>query len=607
MFHASISRLSTAVALAALLVQPALAATSITINFGGLTTVYPGQSYTVTVTFLSNGIATDPSSKSVTYQHPSGTQDSTSQFTKVSTGIYRQTATMSTDAVSGQRTYYVTGTISGTYTTASASFSVACPSLSATVETDKATYLLGDTVKTTVRYYKDGAPADPLSQTVTVLLPTGSASTLSMTKSSTGVYTSSGVASVTAGQRTTTAQATISGSQCSVQATGTYNVVTSLSSPTPTPVPTPTPAPSFGAPAVALQARLALLSSTATSMTIQHQGGDTLTLGRILLYVDGQSEGPANLLFMLEDQSGQRTVFSVPPDYTWSTGQTLTLGSGAGAIQAGSQITLKDSQSGGIIASMAAYPATPTPTPAPTATGSPCALSTSLSSDSAQVKRAEAPSLTTILAANANPFSMTSSQMELLGMARLTLTLTNSGDETCSSTRVSSQTIPADSGVVAWERAYVDVPTKGSAKVTGLFQATTDGAYTVTATAARGLASANGAITIVVGTPQTPTLSGCDGQPQGAKRCSGNFVQQCSADNVWRSVEECPYGCGAGTCKTPPPTSTPAAAGAPSTPTPAKVGVDINVSGLPKTTPGFEVLPAVAALGVLGLALRKRR
>ncbi|MEM3086016.1 MAG: PEGA domain-containing protein [Halobacteria archaeon] len=103
----------------------------------------------------------------------------------------------------------------------------------------------------------------------------------------------------------------------------------------------------------------------------------------------------------------------------------------------------------------------------------------------------------------------------------------------------------------------------------------------------------------------------------GARECSGSNIRACSADGTeWTVTETCSLGCERGACRTPSPaTAAPAVAApaaqqpaAPASPTPSKMTIEISniPSNIPRPSPGFEVLPALAALGLLALVLRKR-
>jgi hypothetical protein len=107
------------------------------------------------------------------------------------------------------------------------------------------------------------------------------------------------------------------------------------------------------------------------------------------------------------------------------------------------------------------------------AAGAPCTLSVYVTSSKTQVAKDE--------------------------KAALTATLSNSGDEACTSTTLSSTANPSTGATVTWAKTSVDVPAKGSADVSGTFSASADGSYSVTVTATRGAATANGSVTIGVG------------------------------------------------------------------------------------------------------------
>ncbi len=114
--------------------------------------------------------------------------------------------------------------------------------------------------------------------------------------------------------------------------------------------------------------------------------------------------------------------------------------------------------------------------------GTPCSLSVAVKSSKAQVEKDET--------------------------AALTATVSNSGDETCTATSLTSSATPA-TAKVTWAKTSTDVPAKGSADVTGNFSASADGSYTVTVTATRGAATANGTATVTVGkAAATPAPSG---------------------------------------------------------------------------------------------------
>lgn len=105
--------------------------------------------------------------------------------------------------------------------------------------------------------------------------------------------------------------------------------------------------------------------------------------------------------------------------------------------------------------------------------GSPCALSVAVKSSKTQVEKDE--------------------------KAALTATVSNSGDEVCTSTTLTSSVTPTTGATVTWAKTSTDVPAKGSADVSGNFSASADGSYTVTVDAKRGAAAANGTATIGVG------------------------------------------------------------------------------------------------------------
>ncbi|MEM3085745.1 MAG: PGF-CTERM sorting domain-containing protein [Halobacteria archaeon] len=158
--------------------------------------------------------------------------------------------------------------------------------------------------------------------------------------------------------------------------------------------------------------------------------------------------------------------------------------------------------------------------------GSPCALSVAVKSSKAQVEKDE--------------------------KATLTATVSNSGDEACTGTTLSSTVNPSAGATVTWEKTSGDVPAKGMWDVMGNFSASADGSYTVTVEAARGAAKANGSVTIGVG--QAPA-------------------------------------------------ATPAPTGAA---TPAPTGAATPAPATPKPSPGFEAVFAVAGLLAVAYLVSRR-
>lgn len=130
--------------------------------------------------------------------------------------------------------------------------------------------------------------------------------------------------------------------------------------PSPRPVATPIPSPELGAPAVAPRASLRLVEATSTSITLEHQGGDTLDLTRVSVTVEGNVRSPKGLT-----------------DTSFSVGERVTLDFTPDTLPAGGQVTL--TSSGLAIATFILPSATSSPTPVSTSTASPVPRATPVS------------------------------------------------------------------------------------------------------------------------------------------------------------------------------------------------------------------------------------